>query len=60
MMRVHTPFAMLAVLWSSTMLSGQTMNALSAQERAQGWDLLFDGRTLAGWHVSAPDRKSVV
>ncbi|HXI31795.1 MAG TPA: DUF1080 domain-containing protein [Vicinamibacterales bacterium] len=54
MMRVHTPFAMLAVLWSSTMLSGQTMNALSAQERAQGWDLLFDGRTLAGWHVSAP------
>jgi hypothetical protein len=33
---------------------GQGMNTLSAQERAQGWQLLFDGKTLAGWHVSAP------
>jgi hypothetical protein len=33
---------------------GQEVNRLSAQERAQGWQLLFDGTTLAGWHVSAP------
>jgi len=35
-------------------LHGQTLNSLSAEERAQGWQLLFDGKTLAGWHVSAP------
>ena len=33
---------------------GQDMNTLSAPERAQGWQLLFDGKTLAGWHVSVP------
>jgi hypothetical protein len=43
----------LMALWSSAM-SGQSPNSLSAQDRAQGWQLLFDGRTLAGWHVSAP------
>jgi hypothetical protein len=47
-------FAMFTLLWSSATLFGQTMNALSAEERAQGWQLLFDGKTLAAWHVSAP------
>jgi hypothetical protein len=46
--------ATFTLLWSAATLSGQTMNTLSAQERAQGWQLLFDGKTLAGWHVSAP------
>jgi len=40
------------LVWSSVTLSGQALNALSAQERAQGWQLLFDGKTLTGWHVS--------
>ena len=44
------------LLWSSAPLFGQAINTLTAQERAQGWQLLFDGRTLAGWHVSAPPR----
>ena len=47
-------FAMVTLLWSSATLFGQTMNTLSAQEGAQGWQLLFDGKTLAGWHVSTP------
>jgi hypothetical protein len=29
--------------------SGQDVNRLSSAERAAGWSLLFDGRTLAGW-----------
>lgn len=37
--------------------SGQT-NTLTPQERAQGWQLLFDGKTLAGWHVSVPPQRS--
>ena len=45
----------LLLVWSAT-LSGQTINSLTAQERAQGWQLLFDGKTLDGWHPSAPDQ----
>src|SRR5215813_14167793 len=41
------------VVWPSTMY-GQTMNTLTAQETSQGWQLLFDGKTLAGWHASLP------
>ena len=35
-------------------------NTLTAQETAQGWKLLFDGRSLAGWHIygtNAPPTK---
>ena len=39
------------LLWSATLV-GQTTNELTAQERAQGWQLLFDGKTLKGWHPS--------
>ena len=26
------------------------LNALTEQERAEGWELLFDGKTTSGWH----------
>jgi hypothetical protein len=29
--------------------AGPPLNALTAQEKASGWQLLFDGRTTAGW-----------
>ena len=45
-------FVMLT-LWSVA-LSGQSANVLTAGEKAQGWQLLFDGRTLEGWHSQAP------
>jgi 3-keto-disaccharide hydrolase len=45
---------MLALLCLPAALLGQTTNSLTAQERTQGWQLLFDGKTLAGWHASAP------
>jgi hypothetical protein len=54
MMSKPASFVMFTLLWSSAALFGQTMNALSPEESAQGWQLLFDGKTLAGWHVSAP------
>jgi 3-keto-disaccharide hydrolase len=46
-------FVLLALL-SSTAAIGQTANTLTARERADGWQLLFDGKSLTGWHVSAP------
>jgi hypothetical protein len=52
MTRQPASFAMFILLSLSATLSGQTVNTLSAQERTQGWHLLFDGKTLAGWHVS--------
>jgi hypothetical protein len=50
----QTLFAMFILLWSSATLFSQTTNTLTAQERTQGWQLLFDGKTLAGWHASVP------
>jgi hypothetical protein len=50
----HAWVAVLALLiWSATLI-GQNVNTLTAQEKAQGWQLLFDGKTLNGWHSSAP------
>ena len=46
-------FAFIAMVGSSA-AAAQTPNTLSGQDNAQGWQLLFDGRTMAGWHVSAP------
>ena len=43
-----------SILWSSATLFSQTTNTLTTQERTQGWQLLFDGKTLAGWHASVP------
>jgi len=40
-------------LWSAAS-SAQTINTLTAQDAAQGWQLLFDGKSLAGWHASLP------
>ena len=56
MVRRLACFAMLT-LWSIA-VSGQGENALTAQEKAQGWQLLFDGKTLEGWHSQAPARSN--
>jgi hypothetical protein len=44
----------LAILAMSAPAFGQAANTLTAQEKGQGWELLFDGKTLAGWHSQAP------
>lgn len=31
--------------------NAQTINSISAQEKKQGWKLLFNGKDLAGWHA---------
>ena len=54
MRRTHVTFIVFALLAWSAALPGQTMNSLTAQEKGQGWQLLFDGKTLTGWHSSAP------
>jgi len=39
-------------LLGSMSLSAAETNALTAQEKSQGWELLFDGKSLAGWRAS--------
>jgi len=38
--------------------AGQPPNSSSPQKLAQGWQKLFDGATLKGWHVSVPPPRS--
>jgi hypothetical protein len=38
------------LLWVCAATAGGQPNTLSAAERSAGWQLLFDGRSLKGWH----------
>lgn len=42
---------LLSFCWSCGLLAGD--NELTEKERREGWILLFDGKTLAGWMTSA-------
>jgi Domain of Unknown Function (DUF1080) len=53
-MRNAAALALVVVGLSTAVLVGQALNTLTAQEKAQGWQLLFDGKSLKGWHSSVP------
>lgn len=54
MNKLYASLAVAPALAWSIALSAQTSNTLTAQEQSQGWQLLFDGKTLNGWHSQAP------
>jgi hypothetical protein len=59
-----TRLAAVAALWAATSIQtpalGADMNTLSDADKAAGWQLLFDGRSLEGWRASdAPGTFSV-
>ena len=41
----------LALLMGTWVAQAQTQNALSSQEKKQGWELLFNGKDVSGWHT---------
>jgi hypothetical protein len=50
-MRLWTPSLMvLMTLVTATMHAQSKPNVLTSAERSAGWQLLFDGRSLNGWH----------
>ena len=52
--RINVSLIVLSCLVWPVTVFGQTINGLTAREKAEGWQLLFDGTTLKGWHPSAP------
>jgi len=47
-------------MWASMATQAAETNVLSASEKAEGWQLLFDGKSLEGWKASeAPGTFSV-
>jgi 3-keto-disaccharide hydrolase len=54
MVRIKAALIVLPLLVWPAAVFGQTVNALTAQEKAQGWQLLFDGKTMKGWHPAPP------
>jgi 3-keto-disaccharide hydrolase len=51
---IRTSLVLFSLAAWSGIVSSQTLNGLTAREQAQGWQLLFDGKTMEGWHSSAP------
>ena len=50
----------LSLLFLCTLLGAAETNALSSTEKAEGWHLLFDGRSLTGWTPEAGARWHIV
>ena len=45
----------IVLLFFVTTITAQKHNSLSRKEKKQGWKLLFDGKTTAGWHTYLRD-----
>ncbi len=46
----HITFLVLTGCLVSALANGEEENTLTPQEKADGWQLLFDGKDLNGWH----------
>ena len=49
-MFVNVAAFVLLICFTCADLQAQALNTLSAQEKKEGWKLLFNGRDLSGWH----------
>jgi hypothetical protein len=50
MIKKHFHYLIIILCFLPDISFCQTLNTLSASEKAEGWQLLFDGNDLKGWH----------
>jgi hypothetical protein len=50
MIKKHFHYLIIILCFLPNISFCQTLNTLSASEKAEGWQLLFDGNDLKGWH----------
>ena len=55
MVFAHKTFGVLAILLASPAIFAATPNQLTEEEKAGGWKLLFDGKSLEGWRSFKKD-----
>lgn len=48
---LFTTLGVMTCLLSSCSPKGDVVNQLTPQEKKEGWQLLFDGKSLQGWHL---------
>ncbi len=55
---IRASLALLGLLLCVGPAGAQSANTLTPQQRSEGWQLLFDGQTLTGWHSAAPPQRA--
>jgi hypothetical protein len=51
-------FAIFAAIFTFISVDSSAQNALTDQEKKDGWKLLFDGKSTSGWHNYKSDKVS--
>lgn len=59
MVRVRLAAALALLAWAAPVLGQGSPNTLSPEEKAEGWILLWDGRSMTGWETAVNSQMEI-